>query len=324
MERVASAPTLSLYQRIRALILKVWCEVCLTLTGQKEKAKKCAQSMQFREESCDFLGLPDTLQGVKLLFLTDAHIGGNIDTVAAEISTHIHVLLGDARPKKTLVLHGGDFVCSEVEEAEFLEVSTKLFHGLSRYSQFGVIGNHDHANPQFTQIRRHLEDIHALKLLETPDHVQHVEIDGATLSIHGIHTLSDALHIMNKNDRNTLMDTYIDSLNAERTDCNIVLLHNPDGLEFLIQRLTETSQSLHKPTLFLAGHTHGAMLDVPLLRHIGLMGCKTHYGRYKGWYWPDKQNHTGNWKLYVSTGMGNSRGLEYRVNAQPEVLMFTL
>jgi len=67
------------------------------------------------------------------------------------------------------------------------------------------------------------------------------------------------------------------------------------------------------------------MFDVPLLRDIGLMTCKTRHGRYKGWYEPeDKYADTGNWKLFVSTGMGNSKGFNYRINAEPEVVMFTL
>jgi len=67
------------------------------------------------------------------------------------------------------------------------------------------------------------------------------------------------------------------------------------------------------------------MFDVPVLRHIGLMACKTRYGRYKGWYRPEgSYENTGNWKLYVSTGMGNSRDLAYRINAEPEVVLLTL
>jgi len=65
-----------------------------------------------------------------------------------------------------------------------------------------------------------------------------------------------------------LLDRSLDALNAADIGCNCVLLHNPDGLEFLLQRLRETNTTLKKPTLFLAGHTHGAMFDVPLLRHL--------------------------------------------------------
>lgn len=121
-------------------------------------------------------------------------------------------------------------------------------------------------------------------MLETAEDVQHVEINGVNLSIHGIHTLDDRIHTMEKRDRDTLMDEHIDALNAEKTDCNIVLVHNPDGLEFLLQRLLERKQTLEKPTLFLAGHTHGGMFDIAVFRELGLMTCKTQHRRYKGWY----------------------------------------
>lgn len=136
---------------------------------------------------------------MKILFLTDPHIGGNIDTLATEISTHIHTLLEDAHPEKTLVVHGGDFVCSEsgagmTTEENFLGTSAKLFHGLSKYPQFGVIGNHDEENHYFDTIRHHLETTHEIVLLEKPEDVQKVVIEGATIGVHGIHTLSTLLH----------------------------------------------------------------------------------------------------------------------------------
>ncbi len=244
MESVSPESNVSLFVRIRSLILKVGCEVCLTLTGQKKKAKKCAQSIQYRQESCDFSGLPDALRGVKLLFLSDPHIGGNIDMIATDISTHIHLLLDGANPRKIVVLHGGDFVCSasggvETSVDRYCAISEHLFRGISDYPQFGVIGNHDVENRHFPAIRKHLEHHQNITFLETPEDVQYVDIDGAILAIHGIHTLADQLHIMETIDRDTLLDDYINSLNGDKTDCNVVLVHNPDGLEFLLRRLRE-------------------------------------------------------------------------------------
>lgn len=88
--------------------------------------------MQYRQELCDFDGFPEALRGVKILFLTDAHIGGNIDTLATEISTQIHILLDGADPQKTIILHGGDFVCSasgggETSVDNYRAVSDHLF-----------------------------------------------------------------------------------------------------------------------------------------------------------------------------------------------------
>jgi len=126
-------------------------------------------------------------------------------------------------------------------------------------------------------IRKHIETQHNIRLLETPEDAHTLDIDGSMLTIHGIHTLSDRLHIMKKDDRDVELDQYIRACNTEGLRCNIVMIHNPDGLNFLLQRLLETSQKLHHLTLFLAGHTHGAMFDIPVLRGIGLRLCKTYY-----------------------------------------------
>ena len=121
------------------------------------------------------------------------------------------------------------------------------------------------------------------------------------------------------------MDDSIDILTQTLCDFQIVLLHNPDGLEYLLRRLVSTKRILAKPTLFLAGHTHGSTINLPIIRHGALRVCKTQYGRYMGWYGPKgKYAHTGNWQLYVSTGMGNSPGFDFRINARQEVVLFTL
>lgn len=40
--------------------------------------------------------------------------------------------------------------------------------------------------------------------------------------------------------RDELLDEYIRQLNSGEQALNIVLLHNPDGLEYLLRRLYET------------------------------------------------------------------------------------
>ena len=72
--------------------------------------------MVYKTEKIPLEGLPNSLQGVSLLYLTDPHIGGNIDTMAEEVSLGIHTLLKKTFPEKTLILHGGDFICGEESE----------------------------------------------------------------------------------------------------------------------------------------------------------------------------------------------------------------
>lgn len=91
-----------------------------------------------------------------------------------------------------------------------------------------------------------------IHFLEEPTDMQTLQIGGAQVCIHGIHTLVDRLSTMSGGERNTLLDSYINLLTQTKTDLHIVLLHNPDGLEYLLQRLRETEKSIQTPTLFLA------------------------------------------------------------------------
>lgn len=105
--------TISLLRKTQALVLKIACELLMVISGKKKEAQQAANTLQYRTEHCDFSDLPKALQDVKILFLTDPHIGGNIDTLASEISKNIHILLETSHPNKTMIVHGGDFVCSE-------------------------------------------------------------------------------------------------------------------------------------------------------------------------------------------------------------------
>lgn len=319
-----------LLHRARSLLFKTGSQILMILLGYRGRAHRNAHHLTYRIEPVHLLGIPTALQWTHLLFLTDPHIGGNIDTQVADISREIQSLLTGSLPEKTLILHGGDFVCEwggaeETSKTTFFDNIPKLFQWLSFYSHFSVIGNHDQSHPDFDTFRQCLEEEYQVIFLEKPEDTRYILINGAKIALHGIHTLATYLHTYPKERRDILMDAIIDALNAPESDCNIVLLHNPDGLEFLLQRLHKTGKQLLHPTLFLAGHTHGAMLNIPILRQLSLLGCKTRFGRYKGWYWPErKYSDTGNWQLYVSTGMGNSIGCDYRIHADPEVVLFTL
>lgn len=210
-------------------------------------------------------------------------------------------------------------------EQDITEVASSLFAGTERYKHFGVIGNHDEEDLDFPRMKNYLEEKYKLHFMVQPRDTRRVHVANREIDIHGIHTLLDHLEVMDIADRNILLDTYIHLLTQGQADFHVVLLHNPDGLEYLLERLKKTGKKLTKPTLFLAGHTHGATLDLPVIRRGALRMCKTRFKRYKGWYGPKgKYAQTGNWKLYVSTGMGNGPGFDFRLNAHPEVVLFTL
>lgn len=292
--------------------------------------RKNAKKMQFRTEPVGLHSIPESLRGSSFLFMTDPHIGGNIDEIAHHVSDGIRGMLRAADAEKTFILHGGDFICGDssvysTSEEDITEVASTLFAGTEGFRHFGVVGNHDEEDLDFPRMKQFLEEKYKLHFMTQPRDARRINRGDAGMDIHGLHTLLDHLEVMDVADRNILLDTHIHLLTQSQADFHVVLLHNPDGLEYLLDRLKKTGKTLSKPTLFLAGHTHGATLDLPVIRRGALRVCKTKFKRYKGWYGPKgKYAQTGNWKLYVSTGMGNGPGFDFRLNAHPEVVLFTL
>jgi hypothetical protein len=85
--------------------------------------------MVYKTEKIPLENLPNSLQGLSLMYLTDPHIGGNIDTMAEEVSLGIHGMLKKTLPQKTLILHGGDFICGE--ESELSTSEKNIFENAS-------------------------------------------------------------------------------------------------------------------------------------------------------------------------------------------------
>lgn len=76
--------------------------------------------MTFRHEKVLLSGIPEALRGVSLLFLTDPHIGGDIDRRIHKISTGLDAFLSLHQTDKMFVCHGGDFMSSVWHKKEKL------------------------------------------------------------------------------------------------------------------------------------------------------------------------------------------------------------
>jgi predicted MPP superfamily phosphohydrolase len=313
----------------RRRILQLFSGMSLMSGGIWAYGHSEANSISYRQESIN-MGVPE-LDGFKILFPTDVHIGGNINAIARQVGLGMHTLLDGAHSKNTVIIHGGDFVSKRA----YMPATTKedmkkhaphIFAGLQRFKNVGVIGNHDEGNADFgTYLRWKLEHEQGIDFLESPEDVQYFEYNGHTVALHGLHTLGNYLPLLVKSERDALLDRYIEALNNSKQVFNICALHNPDGLHFLLERLKETGKKISKKTLFLAGHAHGWMVDIPLARSVWLLVCGVEHGRYKGWYGPEWDSaDTGDWQMYVSTGVGNSPYHALRLNAEPEVVCFQL
>lgn len=316
-------PSPAFWTRKRFLQAMWWWASALALWIGKYNA----EHPLFSEEKIPLM-LPEELRWMTILFPTDIHINGNIDSMAKTVGMKMNLLLSGSDPEKTLILHGGDFVCKRPDETplkSIYEISPLLLEPLSDYKhQYWVPGNHDVDHSEHAKIIDYFGNKHQIDFLTSPYQRRNMRIGDAEIEVFGLHTAATILHTMDPIMRDNLLDAYIQNLNSGKQACNILLMHNPDGLEFLLRRLRKTETQLTIPTLMFAGHTHGGMINVPWLRDIALRRANVHFGRYNGWYTPWFHDNTGKWALNVSTGMGNSRYIGYRWWADPEVKKFVV
>jgi predicted MPP superfamily phosphohydrolase len=99
------------------------------------------------------MSIPE-LDGFKILFPTDVHMGGNVNALARQVGLGMDALLDGAQPKNTVIIHGGDFVSKRAympatTKEDMKKYTPHIFAGLHRFRNVGVIGNHDYGNPDF-------------------------------------------------------------------------------------------------------------------------------------------------------------------------------
>ena len=187
--------------------------------------------------------LPATLNGFRILHLTDVHARTNWQRAYDELIDRVRADVPD------LILFTGDLVDKKYNPAPALPIARKLLNGLkARLGIFGIRGNHD-------------LQIWQTSLIGTPMRM----IDGQRilLSSNGAHL---ELLAVPGPERSNLTAEFIESIPAKALGVpRIMMSHFPDH----IRRLG----SLH-PDIYLAGHTHGGQACLPggwpMLRHDSL------------------------------------------------------
>ena len=223
------------------------------------------------------------LDGLRIAFVTDTHVGPNFSAKDLEPSVS---LVERVRPD--LVVFGGDYIS---ESPRFIEGVVKPLSRIAasgRLGGYAVLGNHDVSN-----VRSRVSDALAragICLMENESH--RFEFGGGDFWLVGIDDI-----LLGRPD----LTRAFASVPADAA--SIAIWHEPDWAE---------RAAPYGPFLQLSGHTHGGQIRVPGKGEIALPRLGKRY--------PDGRYEISDMTLLVSRGIGTYRP-PMRFNCPPEVLL---
>lgn len=251
-----------------------------------------------------FQDLPDGLAGLKVIQISDAHLGSFLDSFE-EVKKGIE-LINSHNPD--LILFTGDLVNMESSEAEpWIPVFAEL---KAKYGKFSILGNHDYADygnltdEQRAFSRKRLAEIHSemgFDLLLNENRI--LNINGDELALIGVENWGKGFK--QQGDLPKAMR------GIENTPTRILLSHDPTHWE-------EQVMGREAIQLTLSGHTHGMQMGIEI-PSIGLKlsPARLRYKRWGGLYTEAGQH------LHVNRGFG-FLGFPGRVGMSPEVTLLEL
>lgn len=264
------------------------------------------------EEELHFPNLPEAFHGLKVVQISDAHLGSFLDNSFEEVNEALEKI-NALNPD--IIFFTGDLVNNFAEEAvPWVKYFEKLNANLGKFS---IFGNHDYAEyvydpndestlPMRLENLTQLEAIHSamgFRLLRN----EWVEVvkDGQAFNLIGIENWGRG-RFSKHGDLEKAMT------NLPANSFSILLSHDPSHWE---------EQVMYKKNidLTLSGHTHGAQFGVeaPMLHIKASPSPLFGYKRWGGLYQEGKQY------LYVNRGFG-FLGFPGRIGMPPEITFIKL
>ena len=234
-------------------------------------------------------GLPAAVDGLRILQLTDIHLGTFVDLGELE-----SVLEHCERARPDLVLITGD-ACDDMRS---LETQVRLIQSLRpRLGAFASLGNHEYYRgvPDFTRAYERA----GIPLLVSEG--LRVPVGDASIWVAG----ADDPAVMGRPIHEFLEESIDAALRDRHTDEPVVLMsHRPDGFDAAATRGV---------TLTLSGHTHGGQ--------IGHGRRSVFEPLFPHWYLRGRYDRDGS-TLFTSSGFGH--WFPFRLDCPAEVPLVTL
>jgi predicted MPP superfamily phosphohydrolase len=264
------------------------------------------------EESISFSNLPKSFNGLRIVQISDAHLGSFLDNSFEEVDAALK-RINDLNPD--VIFFTGDLVNNLAEEAEPWVGYFQQLH--APMGKFSILGNHDYAeyvydpndsaNAQILADNMlQLESVHermGFRLLK--NETVELEKKGEKISLIGIENWGKG-----RFSKHGKLDVAM--TNMPQNSFNILLSHDPSHWE---------AQVLGQQNIDVtfSGHTHGAQfgIEAPMLHIKASPSPWFGYKRWGGLY------QEGNQYLYVNRGFG-FLGFPGRVGMPPEITLVTI
>jgi len=256
------------------------------------------------EEEIAIAALPEGFEGLRLVQISDLHLGGfyHHRHYIADVVEHINRLEPD------LLVFTGDMVHNFSEEADpFRELLSRLEAPLGK---FAILGNHDYGHyyqweseaEEFQNLERVKQQIRASGFDLLLNEFRRIERNGSTLDLIGVENWGKPPFPQKGSLEKAMKGTDPDHM-------KILLSHDPSHWDLKVRG--------HEPiALTLSGHTHGMQFGIE-------------WGRFKWspskWtyrHWAGLYRENGQY-LYVNRGLGFT-GYPGRVGIRPEITLITL
>jgi predicted MPP superfamily phosphohydrolase len=244
-----------------------------------------------RELSMPIRDLPNSLQGKRLIQISDIHVGPIVDQNYLQSAfAHLHELRGD------LLVVTGDFI-SYSERDQPWEKLLHLFTNLPEFPLgiYGITGNHDCGEDwQQPEI--------AHKLFDVMSETRLAFINNDVLDIEGLQ-LAGVCDLWTP-----MYDSRPVFEKLDLTRPKLALCHNPDVID--------KKAWADYDGWMLSGHTHGGQCWFP---GVGAPILSVKNKRYAQ---GEVISDSGKAKLYINPGLGYARPVRFLV--PPEITIFTL
>jgi uncharacterized protein len=249
-----------------------------------------AQWVERRRLDVPLSGLPEVLDGFRLLHLSDLHLGSL--SLAGRAFDRVLAWAEDEPPDVVAIT--GDLVTRSGGRATLEHLLSRL---PARYGVYAVLGNHDVDDARDPFMRpTDVADLRAADTVLLRDDARTLAVDGARVQFVGVDPEAYRQGRSRPADR----------ADAD-ADVRVLLCHFPDVVRALPAGVFD---------LVLAGHYHGGQICVP--SPWGKVRLKD----LRGTYWEGVYPVRGA-TLHVSRGLGTSF-VPFRLLARPEATVLTL